>query len=325
MNDILWLLRREYWEHRGGFLWTPVWITGVILAVSLIGTITAEILGARADIHVNFGMSLEQLSRDLGAGDLTQAGNALDMMQLSFLASVSIGLFFVLFFYLLGALYDDRRDRSVLFWKSLPITDTATVLSKVLSAALVAPILALVIGTLAYLVFLLLVVLWGAIHGINVLPAILAAHPLGMFAWLLAVVPVNALWALPTIGWLLLCSAWARSKPFMWAVMLPIGVMIAVGWLKLLGMPLLANLEMLRDSLARMLLSVWPGSWVMTLARISDESRFRFDENNILQSLAPSQTWSVLATPGLWIGVIGGVVLIGGAIWLRGRRVEVNT
>lgn len=325
MNDILWLLRREYWEHRGGFLWTPVWITGVILAVSLIGMITAEILGARADIHVNFGMSLEELSRDLGAGDLTQAGNALDMMQLSFLASVSIGLFFVLFFYLLGALYDDRRDRSVLFWKSLPITDTATVLSKVLSAALVAPILALVIGTLAYLVFLLLVVLWGAIHGINVLPAILAAHPLSMFAWLLAVLPVNALWALPTIGWLLLCSAWARSKPFMWAVMLPIGVMIAVGWLKLLGMPLLANLEMLRDSLARMLLSVWPGSWVMTLARISDESRFRFDENNILQSLAPNQTWSVLATPNLWIGVVGGLVLIGGAIWLRGRRVEVNT
>jgi ABC-2 type transport system permease protein len=302
-----------------------VWITGVILAVSVIGMITAEVLGARADLHVNFGMSLEQLGRDLGAGDLAQAGNALDMMQLSFLASVSIGLFFVLFFYLLGALYDDRRDRSVLFWKSLPITDTATVLSKVLSAALVAPILALLIGTVAYLAFMLLVVLWGAIHGINVLPAILAAHPLRMFAGLLAVVPVNALWALPTIGWLLLCSAWARSKPVMWAVMFPIGVIIAVGWLKLLGMPLLANLEMLRDSLARMLLSGWPGSWVLTLARISVESRFHFDEDNIVQSLAPTQTWSVVATPELWIGVVGGLALLAGAIWLRGRRVEVNT
>lgn len=325
MNDILWLLRREYWEHRGGFLWTPVWITGAILVVSVIGIITAEVFGARADIHVNFGMSLEELGRDLGAGDLTQAGNALDMMQLSFLASVSIGLFFVLFFYLLGALYDDRRDRSVLFWKSLPITDSATVLSKVLSAAVIAPILALVIGTLAYAVFLLLVVLWGAVHGINVLPAILAAHPLGMFAWLLAIIPVNALWALPTIGWLLLCSAWARSKPFMWAVMLPIVAIIAVGWLKLLGMPFLADLDVLRDTLARMLLSVWPGSWVATLAMGSNGPKVHFDEDNVMQALAPSQTWSVLAMPELWIGVVGGLVLVGAAIWLRGRRVEVNT
>lgn len=325
MNDILWLTRREYWEHRGGFLWTPVWITAAILVVSVIGIITAEVLGTRAGVHVNFGMSLDSLTASLGNHDLAQAGNALDMMQLSFLTSISIGLFFVLFFYLLGALYDDRRDRSVLFWKSLPITDTATVLSKVISAAIIAPVLALVIGTLAYIVFLLLVIVWGTVHGINVLPAIFAAHPFGMFAWMLAIVPINALWALPTIGWLLLCSAWARSKPFMWAVLLPIVTVIAIGWLKLLGMPLLSNLSWLRDVLLRMLLSVWPGSWIAQMSLGNGGPKIAFDEGNVMQALAPSHTWAVLARPDLWIGVVGGVALIVGAIWLRGRRIETST
>ncbi len=330
MNNILWLVRREYWEHRGGFLWTPVWIAGAILAISVIGIITAEILGARASMHINFGMSMDSLAASLSGHDLAQAGNALDMMQLSFLTSISIGLFFVLFFYLLGALYDDRRDRSVLFWKSLPITDSATVLSKVLAAAIVAPVLALVIGTLAYLVFLLLVVLWGAVHGINTLPAIAAAHPLGMFAWMVAIIPLNALWALPTIGWLLMWSAWARSKPFMWAVLLPVVAAIVVaaigiGWLRLLGVPLVSDMTWLRTVLERLLVSVWPGTWIAQMTLGSRGPKIAFDEGHVMQALSPGNTWSLLGSANLWVGVIVGAVLIGVAIWLRGRRIETNS
>ena len=35
-------------------------------------------------------------------------------------------------------------------------------------------------------------------------------------------IPLYALWALPAVGWLMLCSAAARSKPFLWAVMVPV-------------------------------------------------------------------------------------------------------
>ena len=52
---------------------------------------------------------------------------------------VNIVLGVVVFFFCLGALFDDRKDRSVLFWKSLPISDQATVLSKVAMALVVAP------------------------------------------------------------------------------------------------------------------------------------------------------------------------------------------
>ena len=53
---------------------------------------------------------------------------------------------FVVFFYCLGSLYDERKDRSVLFWKSLPVSDRDTVLSKALSALVVAPTLAIAVG-----------------------------------------------------------------------------------------------------------------------------------------------------------------------------------
>ena len=139
MNTLPLLMKREYWEHRGGFLWTPVWTCAVILVVTLAGIVTAEILGQRADVHI--GISLSALHADMSAQDVIAAGNALDLAQVMFGFVTCIALFFVLFFYLLGALYDDRRDRSVLFWKSLPVTDTATVAAKALCAAFLAPLI----------------------------------------------------------------------------------------------------------------------------------------------------------------------------------------
>jgi len=201
MNTLPLLLKREYWEHRGGFLWAPIWMTVAILTFTVLGMITAEVFRANANVHV--GISLNDLRDHITASEMVKAGNALDMAQLMFGGLTCISLFFVLFFYLLGALYDDRRDRSVLFWKSLPVSDTATVASKALSAILVAPIIAFVVSTASYIVFLLLVCIWAGLHGLNALPAVAAAHPIGMMWRLALTLPLSALWALPTVGWLL--------------------------------------------------------------------------------------------------------------------------
>ncbi|WP_210235883.1 ABC-2 transporter permease, partial [Mesorhizobium sp. M1C.F.Ca.ET.212.01.1.1] len=74
-------------------------------------------------------------------------------------------LAFVVFFYCLGALYDDRRDRSILFWKSLPLSDTQTVLSKVISALIVAPLIAVIAGIITMLGFLLVISVVALMHG----------------------------------------------------------------------------------------------------------------------------------------------------------------
>ena len=78
------------------------------------------------------------------------ARSGIDMALFLSSAWPFIVLAFVLFFYCLGALYDDRKDRSVLFWKSLPVSDAQTVLSKVASAVLVAPVLACRASLVAY-------------------------------------------------------------------------------------------------------------------------------------------------------------------------------
>jgi ABC-2 type transport system permease protein len=322
MNNLPLLLKREYWEHRGGFLWTPVWMTASILILTVLGILSAEVF--RANAHVHMGFSLDDLRGSISENDLIHAGNALDMAQVMFTGIASIGLFFVLFFYLLGALYDDRRDRSVLFWKSLPVTDTATVVSKALSAALVAPVIAFAVATAAYLVFLVLVCIWAGAHGLNALPAVMAAHPIGMFWRLALTVPINALWALPAIGWLLFWSAYVRSKPFLWAVLIPFLVLIANWWLDKLGAPHIAGDLNLAAMVGRLLLSIMPGSWIGShgSGMLGRHVGFNMEDNHVVSSFDPSRVYSLLAEPNLWIGVVAGAALIVAAIWFRQRRIE---
>jgi ABC-2 type transport system permease protein len=320
MNNLPLLLKREYWEHKGGFFWAPIWVCAVVIVVTVLGILSAEVFRAHAQVHMGF--SLEELRANISANDLVEAGNALDMAQLVFGGITCISLFFVLFFYLLGALYDDRRDRSVLFWKSLPITDTSTVASKVLSAMFVAPAIAFVVSTAAYVLFLVLIVLWAGAHGLNAFPAILAAHPLGMFWRLLLTIPVDAIWALPTIGWLLFWSAYARSKPFLWAVVLPILAVAINGWFGMLGLPHVGGEFALKSIVGRLLLSVMPGAWLSVNGGLGGQ-RFSFGaDEHVLTMFDPSRIYALFASPNLWIGAVAGLALIAGAIWFRQRRIE---
>jgi ABC-2 type transport system permease protein len=323
MNKLPLLLKREYWEHRGGFLWTPIWVTGITLAITVLGLISAEIFRSRSGVNVGF--SLDMMRRHLETQDYVDAGYALDVAQFVFGALPCVGLFFVLFFYLLGGLYDDRRDRSVLFWKSLPVSDSATVASKALSAMLVAPLIALAVSTLAYVAFLLIAGLWLSLHGLNILPAVAASHPLRTLWRMSLSVPLDALWALPAIGWLLFWSAWARSKPFLWAVMLPILVVFANWWIGMLGGPHFSGNLDVAKVLGRLLLSVMPGSWLSVDAAGTAQIWMpHAGDTNGSGLLAPERLFAVFSSANLWIGVVAGLALLAGAVWLRGRRIEVN-
>ena len=324
MKNLPILLKREYWEHRGGFLWTPVWVTGIILSLTVLGMIAAEVFRARAQVHFG-GFSLEAVRASISAKDYVDAGRAFDITQVMFGAIPCIALFFVLFFYLLGALYDDRRDRSVLFWKSLPVADVDTVISKAISAMLVAPLIALIVSTLAYLAFVVLVSIWFALHGLNALPALAASHPFRTFWHMLLTVPLDALWALPTIGWLLFWSAWSRSKPFLWAVMLPLLVIFANAWIGMLGGPSFASTKEVAHVAGRLLLSVMPGSWLSSnISAVGNSWQASFAGEGNPGLLDPARMAAVFTSLELWIGVLVGIALIVAAIWARGRRIETS-
>jgi len=326
MNTLGWLVKREYWEHRGGFLWTPIWVSGIMLLLTVLGIFSAEIAGSHLRVD---GMVVpwDRIAERLGAGDIAQAGVGLDAAYVVVAGLLCIPLFFVLFFYLLGALYDDRRDRSVLFWKSLPVNDTSTVLSKVAAAVLLAPLIAFVVATVAYVALLVVFCLWAVMHGVNPLPAIGSSHMIGLFWRLLITIPVDALWALPTVGWLLFWSAFARSKPFLWAVLVPILAFVANAWIGALGGPSFSRSFMLQDVVGRLLFSIMPGAWLGNEGLFGGRVRFNAGVSNtsVVDRFDPAVVYGLLATPGMWIGAAVGIALIAASIWLRRSRIETST
>ncbi|WP_426702864.1 hypothetical protein ACPPVV_07685 [Rhodanobacter sp. Col0626] len=316
MKTFYWLVKREFWEHRGGFFWAPVITGGVFLLLNLMGIIAGEVLGGHFDGTANFiGNNMRVLDNALDKEAVAKVGAGLDLMMYSTTMMISIVLGFVVFFYCLGSLYDDRRDRSLLFWKSLPISDTATVLSKVVSATVVAPFIALVSGVLTGIVMLLMFAIALSLHGVGVWHLLTLAHPFRVIVNLVGSIPLYFLWALPTVGWLMLCSAWARSKPFLWAVVIPVAMGIGIGWFNLLGTLHVSNGHW-AGWLARILLSVFPGGWFNQIPNTIQHS----DLAGSLAGLDLNRTYMVLTTPDIWIGVLAAAAMLAGAIWLRRWR-----
>jgi len=222
---------------------------------------------------------------------------------------------FVVFFYCLGALYDDRRDRSILFWKSLPISDASTVLSKVVSATVLAPVIAIVVGIVVGMLQLLIVAITLSFHGVNVWQLLVLAHPFKVMFNLIGYTPLYVLWALPAVGWLLLCSAWARNKPFLWAVALPVATGLLISWFGIMGLFNLPTTWFWRNVVQRSLFSVFPGTGSLFGGMPHNVSNI-----DGLSVLDLSTTYQLLGSPDLWIGVAAGAALLAGAIWFRRWR-----
>ncbi|MFK2931384.1 ABC-2 transporter permease [Dyella agri] len=315
MNEMYWLVKREFWEHRGGFLWAPLITGGVFLLLNLMGIVASEVIGSQHGFHFMFN-NTHFFDHAMDADEVAKAGALMDMVMYSTTLIISFVLGFVVFFYCLGALYDDRRDRSLLFWKSLPLSDSATVLSKVVAATLLAPLIAVICGVITGIAMLLLFTITLSFHGAGVWHLLVYAHPFQVIANLIGSIPLYALWALPSVGWLLLCSAWARSKPFLWAAVLPVAVGLMLGWFNLMGGRLASDGWYWREVFGRLVMSVFPGSWLGQQQFANAGS----GAEHSLDFLSLSSSYSVMASPSIWIGAIVGIALLAGAIWLRRWR-----
>lgn len=298
-----WLLKREFWENRGGFFWAPVITGGIFLVLNLILAVIGSI-SARGQLNGD-GFSIEEAPEK--AHQIV--GGIGDGMLLGGVILACVVLAFVVFFYALGTLYDDRRDRSVLFWKSLPVSDTHMVLSKLAWALVLAPLLAvgvgIVIGVAMWLIFALTV----SVNGLPVGSAVFThSHPLRIIGGVIASLPVYMLWALPTIGWLMFCSAWARSKPFLWAVLVPVLACVIISMTDILPSLAVRHDLIWYTVVYRGLLSILPGAWFPTLP------------DDLANAIDLTRSWEAFATADLWIGAVIGVALIAGAIYLRRWR-----
>ncbi len=359
MKTYLWLVKREFWEHRGGFVWAPIWTGVAMLALLLLGLVAAEVsmyshfghtlkMGDTSTVVIEHGkvhISTENITIPTPAGPkqlaimhkIVSAG----LFGISGLISTVIA--FVLFFYLLGALYDDRRDRSILFWRSLPISDTSTVLSKVITAGLAVPLLVIAIAIVTYFAMLVLLTPFVWFHGFNPFSLLFSllwwnSAPLQVGLFFLVALPLNFLWALPTFGWLLLCSAAVRSKPFLWALLVPLVAGVLNGWFALLGLPHVTAESFWAKGVLHLLGGTYygsafaaaglptnmaiviPGSSGMTLPSVIHNGTAL--RNAILHPLTSPVIGQAYLMPELWIGAALGIGMIALAIWQRRRAIE---
>jgi ABC-2 type transport system permease protein len=218
-------------------------------------------------------------------------------------AAVAALMFFVVgiigFFYALDSLYADRRDRSILFWKSLPLSDTETVLSKFFVAAVAIPAVAALASIAGQLIMAaggsLKLAFTGGQAGLMWMPHVLGGSALGAVA--LAI--ICALWYAPIVGYLLLASAWAPKSPFLWAMLPPVAVAllekIAFGTshvISLLKYRTLAPLEALFNA-----------------ENVKDEAVRSMDiVGNVV---------ALLSSPGMALGLVAAAALLVAAIWVR--------
>jgi ABC-2 type transport system permease protein len=318
-NKMRWLLRREFWENKGGLFWAPVFTSIIWLGIVLVVFLAFEMSVNRANIEIA-NLKLDTLLQTMTPQIEQHVRLGVEAALYIVAGLFGVVQFFVLFFYCLGALYDDRRDRSVLFWKSLPISDRATVLSKVLTAMVVGPLISVAAAAVTGTLFLLLITVFGAFHGVNLVSLLWGkGAPLTVAAHLVAFLPVQMLWALPTVGWLLLCSAWARSKPFLWAVALPVGAGVVVSMGDLMRSLSMPDAWFWQHIVARLLLSFFPASWVDASALIRDDVQ---SPDQLLKFVDLGNMYSVFGSADLWVGAVAGIAMLVGAVYFRRKRDE---
>jgi len=235
VNNMIWLIRREVWENRS--LWiAPLVVAGIILVIAAFGGVH---VGNGNDVSLgwNSGSGAHMSDQDRESIRSAMATAPLSKKQIIYAITLStftaVQLFtmiIVLFFYLLDSLLAERKDRSILFWKSLPVSDSEVVLSKLLTAAVVTPVFVLLVSSALQVLF---AGVWSMRFSGSVLGDALMAWDgptwLKIQASFLLLLASAILWYLPILTYLMVVSVWARRNAFLWAVLPPVSILAIEG------------------------------------------------------------------------------------------------
>ncbi len=311
------LLKREYWEHRFAFSRLPLILGGMFLFGIILFVTWLSVTEGRIDpdffILENFAKQVTELSHEK-----LSIGYQIGFMALSTLSNMI--LMFVLLFYYLGSLLDDRKDRSILFWRSMPVSDTQSVLSKLVAGSLMTPLIWAVIFTVVYSILLVIFSVLLFDSGLSLWSHIwYPANPIrDFFSYVVAFV-INAFWLFPLWTYCMMLSARAKGKVFLWFA-LPIAVVSLLQlWISnLLQMNTGPNLTVVIGQ--RFMSGTIPiaGDFQNDSFLINGISVGQMKEGEALFS---PYDWSIMinkfAEPGMWYGLILGAVFLSVAIYLR--------
>jgi len=268
------LLRREVLENRTLFIAAPAVLALVLLVFAL------WIISMAPSARIAEGVEYLSIMFD-GLSPAEMAPMFL-MPAIPFIMM----LYACVIIYLLNALYQDRKDLSVFFWQSMPVSNLGTVLSKIVTVIAVVPVFYVAILFVFYLLVVIALSLLGLSYDVQVagLGYMFLAAVVSLLLFYVSTF-LAALWLLPTIGWLLLFSAFAKRTPVMWAL----GVFILLGFLE----DLIFGTQFL-------------GNWI--------ESRINFRQYIVLDlPMAMDRLFSY----DMLFGIVVGAILITGAVYMR--------
>lgn len=281
-RPLYWSIRREIWENRSIYL-APLIVAAVVLFASSVGT-----------LFVPKRVQRLEPARQSRAVMLPMRMAPSPIMLASFIVGV---------FYCLDAMYGERRDRSILFWKSLPVSDRTTVLSKAAVPVVVLPLIAFALSVVVQVVLILVTTM--AFIGNGMSPTFFWSQ-MHFFEGMLVMIyglTVHALWFAPIYAWLLLISAWARRAPVLWAL-LPV---LAIAALERMALSSWSFMNLLKYRVV----GAMSEAFLVTGKNGSHES---FDR---IWQLSPGK---YLSAPGLWAGLIFAALCVMAAVRLRRSR-----
>ena len=282
-RPMYWSVLRELWENRSIFI-APLAVAAFVLFGFLISTI-------RVPAEMRAVWALDP-AKQLGAVAMPYNVAA---------AFIIVTAFIVGGFYCLDALHSERRDRSILFWKSLPVSDLTTVLSKASIPLVVLPLIifAVILATQMIMLLLSTAVMLGNGPSIAMLWARLPLFKMSL--GLLYALTAIALWHAPIYAWLLFVSGWARRAPFLWAVLPPVAISVV-------------ERIAFNTSHVASLLKYRLFGWATQAFAFQPRGGVPIDP---LAQITPG---TFLSTPGLWIGLAFAAVFLAAAVRLRRYR-----
>lgn len=275
-RPMYWSILREMWENKSIYI-APLIVAAVVL----------------------FGSFITLASMPYRIQDPVKRQNAIVKPFKAAPAPIMLASFVVATFYCLDALYGERRDRSILFWKSLPVSDRTTVLSKAAIPFVVLPLIAYGLSIISqiFLLSLSAIVAAGSGMGLGALSDFRFFEGLIMMFYGLS---VHVLWFAPIYGWLLMISAWARRAPLLWAVLPP----LLISAFERIVFGTMTFMKMLQYRVAGAM-----------------KEAFALKPNtHEINSLRQLDIVGFLTAPGLWLGLLFAALFLVAAARLRRNR-----
>ncbi len=276
---LYWSVRRELWENRAIYI-APLAVAVVFLVAFLIGAI-------HPPVKMRDAMALDPVQHQ----DLVE-------QPYTFAAFLLMGTtLIVAMFYCLEALYSERRDRSILFWKSLPVSDLTTVLAKLSIPLVILPLATFAITIVTQWIMLLLSSALMLARGQSV-GALWSHLPLFQMSLMLLfhVVAIHGLQFAPVYSWVLLVSSWARRAPLLWAVLPPLAIGVA------------EKIAFNTSHFAALLGYLLGGGPEIVTGKME------------MLPLTPLAVGEFFINPGLWIGLAVAAAFLAAAVRLRRYR-----